>query len=456
MKLPESTATDPLGRQQVVQRDRERRAGRSAPGRRRSSIRHVAPAHLGARCARRSAVGRGSRGPAAAAELGGTPGRRRPTSPSTPRSTGRLAPSASGSRSTCTTVASGADQPAVPGRPHVQRAAPADDEVGAADQLGGERRGEPAGDAERPRVPANRPVGHRRGGQQRPAAARPALERPPAPASRAPRPARNTGRRAAASSVGQLGDRGGGRPGGAGSGSTGAAGTGQLRRPAPPGRPAAGSARTVRRSPTARAVGPRRRRRPRSRPVQPLGTAPTARGQAVLVDPEVRAHRGAAVSAASTSSGVRLLAASVMPVIALVSPGPGAPYSTPTSPADPGVRVGHRRRAALVPGRDEAGAGRDQRVGDGEVAAADHAEDVVGAELGQRPRRPPRRRARPAVSARPARGPAPGCPSRRRSAAARRSARRRWAAARPGCAAGSGRTCRRRAGTSGTGTAGRS
>ena len=59
---------------------------------------------------------------------------------------GRLRPSASGSTSTCTTVGVRADQRAVAHRPHVQGAAPADDEVGAADQLGGERRGEPAGD----------------------------------------------------------------------------------------------------------------------------------------------------------------------------------------------------------------------------------------------------------------------------------------------------------------------
>ena len=39
--------------------------------------------------------------------------------------------------STWTTVGAGADQRAVPGGPHVQRAAPADDQVGARDQLGG-------------------------------------------------------------------------------------------------------------------------------------------------------------------------------------------------------------------------------------------------------------------------------------------------------------------------------
>ena len=42
------------------------------------------------------------------------------------------------------------DQPAVPHGPHVQRAAPADDQVGGADELGGQRGGEAAGDVECP------------------------------------------------------------------------------------------------------------------------------------------------------------------------------------------------------------------------------------------------------------------------------------------------------------------
>src|SRR5580700_185727 len=57
-----------------------------------------------------------------------------------------------------------------------------------------------------------------------------------------------------------------------------------------------------------------------------------------------------------------------MPVMALVSPGP---------------RVGHDRGAALMSGRHEPGPAGDQRVGDVEVAAPDHAEHRVGAELGQ-------------------------------------------------------------------------
>ena len=75
-------------------------------------------------------------------------------------------------------------------------------------------------------------------------------------------------------------------------------------------------------------------------------------------------------------------------------------------------------------------------------------------------RRPARaRRASATVASRSAldqgQHPARAARAARRSAAARRSRPRRSAAARPGSAAGSGRTCRCRAGTSGTGTAGR-
>ncbi len=53
------------------------------------------------------------------------------------------------------------DQPAVPGRPHVQRAAEADDHVRAPDQLRRERGGEPTGDVQRPGVVVEEALGHR-------------------------------------------------------------------------------------------------------------------------------------------------------------------------------------------------------------------------------------------------------------------------------------------------------
>jgi hypothetical protein len=61
-----------------------------------------------------------------------------------------------------------AHQRPVPHRPHVQGAAPADDEVGGLDQLGGQRGGEPAADVEVERVPAKQPAGDGRRRQQRP------------------------------------------------------------------------------------------------------------------------------------------------------------------------------------------------------------------------------------------------------------------------------------------------
>ena len=65
----------------------------------------------------------------------------------------------------CRTVG---DQPTVPHRPHVEGAAPPDDQVGAVDQLGGERRGEPAGHVQRPRVAVEQALGDRRRGDERP------------------------------------------------------------------------------------------------------------------------------------------------------------------------------------------------------------------------------------------------------------------------------------------------
>jgi len=59
-----------------------------------------------------------------------------------------------------------ADQGAVPHGPHVQRAAPTDDEVGAGDQLGGQRGREATGDAEPELLGLEQPVGDRRGGDQ--------------------------------------------------------------------------------------------------------------------------------------------------------------------------------------------------------------------------------------------------------------------------------------------------
>lgn len=60
----------------------------------------------------------------------------------------------------------------------------------------------------------------------------------------------------------------------------------------------------------------------RIRAVYPFGHCAHAAGEAVLVDGKVDCTAAPAVSAVSTISGVRLLAASVMPVSALVKPHP--------------------------------------------------------------------------------------------------------------------------------------
>ena len=124
-----------------------------------------------ARCRRRGdGVRRRCGSPCAARRAGRVAARSAPTSPRTPKVSSRWAPSASAVSSTCTTVAPGRDQRAVPHRPHVQGAAPADDQVGVADQLGRAGGGEAARDPERPRVAGEQSLGHRRLRQQRPGA----------------------------------------------------------------------------------------------------------------------------------------------------------------------------------------------------------------------------------------------------------------------------------------------
>ena len=89
------------------------------------------------------------------------------TSPSTPRCTGAVRADRG-----CVVVhldhgGLRADQVAVPHRPHVQRAAPAHDQVGRADQLGGQRGGEPAAHVQVPGIAPEQALGRGRGGQQR-------------------------------------------------------------------------------------------------------------------------------------------------------------------------------------------------------------------------------------------------------------------------------------------------
>ncbi len=139
-------------------------------------------------------------------------------------------------------------------------------------------------------------------------------------ATRAPRPATNTGRlarrSASARAAATAGEGCGGRRSSAG-GTTGA-GSGN-------GAACTSSGRlrtTVRRCVTAvrhaRAASATAVRGAWTR----SGTAPTARASPSWSTRKFERTAAAAVSAASTSMGVRLLAASVMPVMALVSPQP--------------------------------------------------------------------------------------------------------------------------------------
>ena len=143
-----------------------------------------------------------------------------------------------------------------------------------------------------------------------------------------------------------------------------------------------------------------------------IGHRADRRGERVLVDVEVR-RRLRSPRRRRTTSGVRLLAASVMPVIAFVSPQPWCTVTAADRAAHARVGVGHRRRAALVAGGDEAGAGRDHGVGDVEVAGADDAEDLVDAAPSTSARPTASRDRSRLVTARPAPAPAPGDPEPR-------------------------------------------
>ena len=242
----------PLGGQQVVERDRERPRVEAA-GRLRVGL--VAPAPLGQR--------RGQRGTAPARTLGHGLEQRL-------GGRGRVADHARrdrpvGADRVAVEVDLGdprrrADQRAVARRPLVERRAEADDDVGVREQLGGERRREPARDPGVVRVAGEQPVRDRRRGEHRPAAlperaerrpgARPAPRRGPrsAPAARTPPAARRPRRR---------------RPRRGAAGPAPARPAAAPRRPRRPARRAAASARPPA-APRARGAPPARRRRARS------------------------------------------------------------------------------------------------------------------------------------------------------------------------------------------------
>ena len=443
MKLPESTATRALGRQQRVERRRRACAGRCArdPG----PARAPGSASTGPRW--RSARRRRARWP-------GPPrsrprprrARSRPRRPSTARSTGRCAPSAAAVSSTWTTVAPSpssapwrvvhmvSDAPhattrsasvmssaarSVANPPEMPKAPGVAGEEAVRDGGGGEQGA--AGVGERGQFGAGS-AGAATGDEHRPVGV--------------------------VEEAGELGDRAGVRAGrgqrrergGAGSQGCSCTSRGRL-------------STTVRRRPRQVAYARRTSATADAAECTRSATAPTEVTSSVLVDAEVRPHRGTGgVGGQHEQRGAALrglgdAGQGVGQAAALVQREHGDPAGGPR------VRVGHRRRPALVAGRGERHAVRAQGVGDVEVAAADHAERVADAELGEQRaddvgdggRRLREGRgecgAEP-LTAPPARARAPGSPTRRRSAAGTRSAPRRWAGARRGCAGWSGPTCR--------------
>ena len=339
------------------------------------------------------------------------PGPSAATSPSTARSTGRCAPIADTSSSTCTTVVSGPISRAVAHRPHVERAAPADDQVGRADQLGRERRGEAAAHIEVPGIAAEQALGRGRGGEQRPARVGeplqvgPGVRHPGAPPGDEHRPLR------AGQDAGQLGRRL--RPGRAGA---------QRRRRRDHRRVTLRRLDVERHREHHRAalclrgpVGPGHVGGGRAGRVQPVGLRPDRGGERGHVDPEVGPHRRAGHVGRQHQQRRAALGR-------LGDAGERVGQARPLMDrhqADPAGRprpaVGHAGGAALVAGGDEPGAPGDQGVGHVEVAAAHHAEHRVGAEAGEhRPGRlADQHRGRPLRPVRPGRAPGTGCPSRR-------------------------------------------
>ena len=332
-------------------------------------------------------------------------------------------------------------------------AAPAHDQVGPADQLGGQRRGEAAADLEvvRARREQARPTAEVVSSAPHASASapgRPGLRRPGAPPGQEHRPLRARAATRASSAA-----------------ASGAGRAGPQRRRRRDRRRVA-----LRRLDVEREIEHHRATRRLRGPVGPDDVVHRRPGQCTRSGrrrpsaasaswsiAEVGPTAEPATSAASTSSGVRLFAASVMPVIALVRPSPGA-----RSARRPGRWSGRTRRPSS---RHRPRAGRRRTGHPGATSALvtwklplpTTPKTRGDAEVGERlpDHLGDLHRGQPAQARSTRASTRPGCPTRRRSAAAARSAARRWAAAARGSAAGSGRTCPPRAGRSGTGTAGR-
>ena len=126
-------------------------------------------------------------------------------------------------------------------------------------------------------------------------------------------------------------------------------------------------------------------------------TAPTERAIAAWSKWKLFFTAPAGTSPASTSSGVRLLAASAMPVSALVRPGPGMHADQRQLLRRLGVGVRHAGRVALVPRRNDLDARLGQRMRDLEVGRAEQREAAARAVGGEVPRQHCRNRRSPAM-----------------------------------------------------------
>ena len=250
-------------------------------------------------------------------------------SPTTAACTGRCAPSDSSSRSTCTTLAPRAIS--APSRV-VQRVSEAPKaRIRSASAISRAATGE-AKPPEMPTAhgePSNSPWPMAEVASTAPIASPRRSSGSRAPARTAPRPATISGRRAAAISSATSATASGAGDGGSGSRSRpGAAPPGAGSAWTSSGRLSTTGLRSTRARRSARAVS--------AAAVAPewmrSGTAPSvaARPGWSTAKFERIAARGA--SPASTSSGVRLLAASVRPVSAFVKPGPWWTLQTPTRP----------------------------------------------------------------------------------------------------------------------------
>ena len=136
------------------------------------------------------------------------------------------------------------------------------------------------------------------------------------------------------------------------------------------------------------------------RPVHPLRDGADRLDQARLVDPEVRPQRRGGRVGGEHQQRRAALGRLGQPGDRVREPGSLVHAAGGDPPAHAPVAVGHADRAALVARAVEPRAAVAQRVRERQVAAAEQPEDDVDRRALPAPSRPPRRRARPAVSGR--------------------------------------------------------